>query len=173
MTLPLWVIKHITQPYGMRLPPPPAPFFRPQYTSRKRSSVKEVHVGVGWMKGGKALAGNLPNQDYEFWQGNLDGEYSCCRWCTSVKRGTDERSKHFTQSQHDCGKNIKECEKLLQKDSLCVICDKRTPNRKWGFPLCSEACVAVWKFDTYPSEAFRAVRILIDKDYYKHIWSNR
>lgn len=90
--------------------------------------------------------GNLNNEEYRFWAGHSEPEYSDaqCRWCSSHFRTADQRKQHHADS--DCRENLMVVVKLLRHDKNCVCCDDRTTNAKWGIPLCDEKCENEWRY---------------------------
>lgn len=90
--------------------------------------------------------GNLGNEEYRFWSGHCEPEYSDaqCRWCQAHVRSVVERKAHHTHS--DCRENLMIVFRLLRKDHNCVCCDDRTPEEKWGVPLCDEKCQNEWRY---------------------------
>lgn len=167
--IPDWLIRHVCMPYGARLPAKPRPAVQGRlwgefvYNNNLIPTEREVQE-KGWIVHGKVIAGNLLLPEYQFWRGTpyLNQDTAECRWCGMYAWKVDERRKH--QREHpECQKMVNKVAELLRRDKLCVICDKRTGRKVFGFPICSNVCLAIWKFATAPTEAFKHARGLVLK----------
>lgn len=67
-----------------------------------------------------------------------------CRSCGGVIVSAHLRRKH--SEILGCYDKLVKAYKLLDLDQKCVVCDTRTPGRRWGIPLCSKSCVREWCF---------------------------
>lgn len=96
-------------------------------------------------KNGERRAGNLLFTDYRYWWGypNALSQYSRCRGCRAMVFGLVNRKLHFDQGA--CGRIVTEAIKTLD-DVYCVVCEKRSHEKVWGIPICSQECQNRWMY---------------------------
>lgn len=92
----------------------------------------------------EALMGNLKNESYRFFKGSntKDSPYFQCRGCLSEEYMPVRKLYHM----RECRPLIQEIESRVRRDKCCLICNTHTKKDKWNVPLCSESCIAKWRF---------------------------
>jgi hypothetical protein len=84
--------------------------------------------------------------EYRFWAAaemeDGRGVITECRACQSVFSSSAARKEHL--GRMGCSRRLVDAFKLLLKDKMCVICNMRSYQEKWGVPLCSKACCEAW-----------------------------
>ena len=143
---------------GWRQPPKPEIPKPPKPTYSAKPSVKITEV-ASLMLNGFAL------WEYRFWAAALSlDERSVtaeCRGCQAVFSNEKARKAHI--GDVGCAKRLTEAFKLLLKDKMCVICNMRSYQEKWGVPLCSPACVEAWcKVESQPDALKLALGLVGD-----------
>jgi hypothetical protein len=166
--VPWGIIEQVVHPKGRRLPSEKGLFpitdhdakYRPWTSPRtpeKENLLQLVRKRHQEGKISPQRMGNLLNGDYREFQGSatVDSDYSVCRGCDTVCRTKMARDLH----RNSCKLTILDAIKLLGRDGLCAVCDKRTSTRMWGVPLCDTNCQTVWRYFT--PKAFREARRLV------------
>ncbi len=182
--LPNWLILHIAQPVGQRMPKlkkwhenlSRAPRHRhaceyPRYIvpydevaapePRVPKSYKRMGMG-GWK------TGNLQENEYPFWVGEEDatGTWARCRWCGTGQVASTKDSRTAHQGIDNCTKNLRIVYKLsLSTESYtrCVMCEKGSTRRRWGTALCSIECDNGFRFKLLLSPRMKVLRELAQK----------
>lgn len=97
------------------------------------------------------VQGNLSNDDYQYWVGarTMVSEYCKCRACGKVLYPATLKARKEHNEVWACSKQLQMAIRLLVKDTRCVVCGTVGKHRKWGVPICSEACQLAWMFDTH------------------------
>lgn len=103
--------------------------------------------------------------EYRFWAAQQSEDNRTviaeCRGCMSVFSDPIARKEHL--GRMGCSKRLCAAYKLLLKDNMCVICNMRSYQEKWGVPLCSKACVEAWcKVETQPEPLLAALMLAGD-----------
>jgi hypothetical protein len=140
-----------------------------QENKRIAAEILAQHYGTKVPKRKKKAAwpeqGNLPNNDYRFWWGNVyaASQFSMCRLCGKVAQTGYQRKQHMEDSK--CTVLLVRAYKLLLRDHLCVMCDERTTHEYWGVPLCKPACVEAWMYDlTHGHPGLKAALKIVERD---------
>ena len=83
--------------------------------------------------------------EYRFWGMAMidNAPYTECRCCGAMG-GPSPATRKRHHEQGGCTTRLIDAFTLLLKDKLCVICDCKTARKKWGVPLCSNACEQAW-----------------------------
>lgn len=95
--------------------------------------------------------GNLPEDDYRFWEGIEYGgatQRATCKWCQVTRLNKAERQLHF-KKESNCSHLLRAVYEYARstKPMYCVVCAKPTAYQRWGLPICnSEKCIRDWKF---------------------------
>lgn len=102
--------------------------------------------------------------EYRYWAmsysaGVILAECRCCGELGS--RDYLKRREHF--EAQGCAKKLDKALQSLLKDGLCLICDQKTfgTKKKWGVPLCSDACQQAWCESEPQPEALKAALMLV------------
>lgn len=82
-----------------------------------------------------------------------------CRGCMSVFSDAVARREHI--GKMGCSKRLTAAYKLLLRDKLCVICNMRSYQEKWGVPLCSKTCMTAWASVESQPDALKAALVLV------------
>lgn len=82
-----------------------------------------------------------------------------CRGCGAMFSDAVARREHI--GKMGCSIRLTAAYKLLLRDKMCVICNMRSYQEKWGVPLCSKACVEAWSSVESQPEALRAALALV------------
>lgn len=169
LRVPYGLIKALCYPAGVRLDPrvsrvrPPEPdveaiqipwtsstyqpatvspgIVRPEQVTSIVRSPTSVHV----IDGKKFdLMGNMSNELYKFFMGShiKDSQFFTCRGCLATEHFTIRRTVHFAM----CRGLMQSIEERVRRDKVCVICNSGTSKECWRIPLCSEPCIAKWRF---------------------------
>lgn len=90
--------------------------------------------------------GNLEFYEYRFWIGGeaAYSEFARCRACRAVEMGLEGRKTHHKRLK--CSIWITRAVAKTQDWKVCVVCEKKTYDMKWGLYLCSEECQREWMF---------------------------
>ena len=166
--VPWGIIEQVVHPKGRRLPSEPGLFpvtdhdakYRPWTSPRSPEKENLLQLVRKRHQEGKISPlrmGNLLNGDYREFQGSatVDSDFAVCRGCDVVCRTKIHRDMH----RGTCKLTILDAIKLLGRDGLCAVCDKRTSTRMWGVPLCDTNCQTVWRY--FIPKAFKEARRLV------------
>ena len=116
----------------------------------------------------KPMAGNLPNDQYRYFQGCRPAiaTYSKCRTCLVGFTSRSDQLQHFKKS--GCNKIFNDALKIWlgnqRRISIilepCAVCSAKTLHRKWGIPLCLDTmCIEKWMFDIVTPPDLRIILI--------------
>ena len=148
--IPRWIIRNTLAAYGNCL----------EHVDKPKAA---GGFAGHWTKvvNGKAVPGNLPGSEYELWKGSSlsAATYANCRLCAKLANSREERAAHIRGTM--CAKEIRMIARLLLRDHKCVICDGKTHAKIYGFPICSQKCLADWRFDYGDSASFREAKKLV------------
>jgi hypothetical protein len=196
-SVPTWLIRHICKPESRRGPKIPEYSCGSGYSSSahggawfggvyqsSRTNLNETpetwaqrNAAIQRAKnrrerrGGKPKVeiptGNLPEQDYRFWEGCRAGPIVKCRWCGRRCDTKEERINHFRSMES------KNCSKLLRivyenavamSPRWCFVCGLTTRSSRWGIPMCNQpSCIMDWKFLWYDKHSEFKRRIDIER----------
>jgi hypothetical protein len=167
MRVPWGIIEQIVHPAGRRLPAEPGLFpvtehdakHRP-WTGRPTYHPPEDRNLLQLVRNNRKnplSVGNLLNVDYREFAGTAreDSDFAVCRGCDTTCRTKAARDMHRTT----CKTTILASIRLLGKDELCAVCDKKTGVRMWGVPLCNQNCQMAWRY--FIPKSFREARRLV------------
>jgi hypothetical protein len=101
--------------------------------------------------------------EYRFWAATaaLDSRSVTaeCRRCLSIFSSGAARRLHT--GQNGCAKKLTDAYVLLLRDGMCVICNMKSYQFKFGVPICSKACLKAWcEVETQP-DALKAALALV------------
>lgn len=162
--LPRWIITNRNMPAGKRQCKKPVFVAPRQY----RSYLVLDGTQLLSDRAKKAyLPKEIPNLfeawEYRFWAmgimfaGHPVTECRCCGNAGDVN--VERRRNHLGMG--GCAKKLCEAYKLLLKDNICVICDQKTTQQKWGVPLCGSACHEAWcEVETQPKALTMALALV-------------
>ncbi len=112
------------------------------------------------------LKGVFEKWEYRFWAMAHSGELTRasliaeCRGCGNIGSG-DSASRQLHFAKGGCAKRLCAAYKLLLRDKVCVICNAKTSQTKWGVPMCSSACQQAWcEIETQPSALTNALALV-------------
>lgn len=90
------------------------------------------------------VMGNLSNELYKFFMGShiKTSSFFTCRGCMMSEYTAVRRTVHFAM----CRTLMQAIEERVRRDKVCVICNQGTHKECWRIPLCSEPCIAKWRF---------------------------
>ena len=151
-----WQLRQMFMKQGAHLPKREKATFYPNYSSNfeKIWGMR----GGGWHRpfSDKPVLGNLPNDQYRYFQGckAIAATYSKCRTCegaftTEAQRLAHVRNGNCMRIFNDAliiwlGNKRNHSAILLP----CAVCGDQTLHRKWGIPLCVDVqCYEAWMFD--------------------------
>lgn len=162
--VPRWILAQMCLPAGRRTGKKPV--FKAPCICTSSSS----HWSTPKKKEGYAstdIPGVFENWEYRFWamtswplNTNVFAECRCC----SHTEGEDITLRRLHFKQGKCTRKLIAAYKLLQKDSLCVICDHRTNHEKWGVPLCSSSCEQAFCETEAQPKALTAALLLVGEE---------
>lgn len=164
ITLPRWIITNKFMPAGRRTAKKPTYNWEqnyrqsaPVYPASKDFSPFDIKgVFEGW--------------EYRFWAVSMLESSAIraptviaeCRACGGVG-GQDVISRRMHSDRGGCCKKLCAAFKLLLRDKICVICNMKTGNQKWGVPLCSSGCQQAWcEVETQPKALLAALALIGD-----------
>jgi hypothetical protein len=95
------------------------------------------------------MLGNLTNEAYRFFRGDRSrsSTFFQCRGCLEEEMELSAKVPHVK----NCRPMMQAIVSLLERDSLCVVCNHYTYKKCWTVPLCSEACNNRFRFDIPPA----------------------
>lgn len=156
--VPRWVIKqHMIGTDGYRL------FERGKFLKEVNqpkviSTANFEQVLANGIIGGPA---EWQHWEYRFWAAELRDNkpvMGMCRCCGDAVQTYQNRRMHGAKS--GCNQFLVNAYKLLLLDKLCVMCDTKTKNQKWGIPLCSNGCILEFLYKAFrPKILTEALRI--------------
>ncbi len=176
--IPNWLLMHISQPVGQRLPKlqkwhenlqhlarphhsydvPAADIRVPPAKHAPKSSVVKgyKHMGIGNWK-----TGSLSENEYPYWIGESPstGTWARCRWCGESQPNSTRVSREAHQSLDYCTKNLRIVYKLACSSAMCcVMCERHSLRTRWGAPLCSIECDNAFRFKILLSPRLQKLR---------------
>jgi hypothetical protein len=92
-------------------------------------------------------AGNLQNEEYRWYLGATQGNWSQCRFCRHSCLSPSARREHNLKA--NCRTNLMVVYRWLksQNPTRCICCGSITTCEKWGIPMCTEPrCTYDWRF---------------------------
>lgn len=153
MSLPKWIVQmRTTHHTSTRQPARKRPdWIKEYYRTLHQQQGPRIRAGIVHGPGTSVVitkltpagTGPLDLNEYRFWRAH-EGK-GRCRACMDVVATTKERIEH--QKTKGCTRTLVEAYKLLLRDRMCVVCDRKTEHTKWGVPMCSNACLFRWQFE--------------------------
>lgn len=88
--------------------------------------------------------GNLANESYRFFRGSrvISDPYFQCRGCLAEEYSQLKKVWHL----RNCRPLMQGIEERVRRDRVCMMCNQGTKKDKWTIPLCSDSCIARWRF---------------------------
>lgn len=168
ITLPRYILTTMNMPGGRRTakkpvfkaPAPPMSWWDRHKMQEPKGYQPEELKGVfeGW--------------EYRFWSMNTwlspsakygKGIITECRGCGTVG-STEQKIRQMHFNQGGCAKRLCAAYKLLLRDKLCLVCNTKTTQQKWGVPLCGSACQQAWcETETQPKALIDALLLVGDE----------
>lgn len=166
--LPRSVITQKMMPHGWRTSPKPVLVIPPVVSQFKSFTMPLDTSGrLGWHT---LEYTPYSGPDFEFWEyrfwclttwsGPMPGLIAECRCCGNTDCENPAARKEHNDKQ-GCYQVLVAAFALLDRDSMCVICDFKTTRTKWGVPLCTKGCQQVWcESEAQPSALAGALELV-------------